>query len=79
MVMREHGGVLHVSVVAVWELTQAVLCVPGGAGETAAAGQPHPGGLRQRKDGQERQLVQICKTGSHLCEALHYFEESNCC
>ena len=63
MVMRERGDVLRVAVavVAVWALTQAVLCVPGGAGETAATGQPHPGGLRQRKDRQERQLFQICK------------------
>ena len=69
--MREPGGRCPPcgGVVAVWELTQAALCVPGGAGEAAATGQPHPGGLRQRKDRQERQLFQICKMGG-LCKAL---------
>lgn len=37
-----------------------IVCVSGRVGEAAAAGQPHPGGLRQRKDRQERQLLQIC-------------------
>lgn len=27
-----------------------VFCLLGGTGEAAAAGKPHPGGLRQRKD-----------------------------
>lgn len=41
------------------KLTQ-ISCVSGRAGETAAAGQPHTGGLWQREDRQERQLLQIC-------------------
>lgn len=46
-------------------------CVSGWTGETAAAGQPNTGGLWQRKDCQERQLLQICTGGlgsfHHYC------------
>lgn len=33
----------------------------GRAGAAAAAGQPHPGGLRERQDREERQLLAICE------------------
>lgn len=32
------------------ECSGGVFCLLGGAGEAAAAGKPHPGGLRQRED-----------------------------
>lgn len=48
--------VMHVPV-----LMRCLSCPPGGARETAATGQPHPGGLRKCQDRQERQLLQICK------------------
>lgn len=49
-------------------LLESVVCsdtlssLSGGTGETAAAGKPHSGGLRQCKNRQERQLLKICKT-----------------
>lgn len=36
---------------------------PGRAGAAAAAGQPHPGGLRQRQDREERQLLTLRECG----------------
>lgn len=43
----------------------------GRTGETAAAGQPHTGGLWQRKDRQERQLLQICMNRHDRFHHLH--------
>lgn len=52
------------------KLTQ-ISRLSGRTGETAAAGQPHTGGLRQREDRQERQLLQICMNRHDRYHHLH--------
>lgn len=57
-----NGGIDSLQVIFIFGVVFFSLCPPGGAGEAAASGQPHPGSLRKCQNSQKWQLFSIRKT-----------------
>lgn len=57
-----NGGIDSLQVIFIFGVVFFSLCPPGGAGEAAASGQPHPGSLWKCQNSQKWQLISIRKT-----------------